>query len=290
MRQTPDATVIIPAFNAELTIAAQLEALAHQSGEIAFEVIVADNGSTDATAECCEAWAGRLDLQVIDASARRGPGYARNRAAEHATAPVLLFCDADDVVDSNWVGALQASLKRLDVAAGRIRYGRLNDADLAALRRVSDWERLPKWRGFLTYGITANLGVTREAFASVSGFDESFGAAGDDLDLCWRLQLAGYELGFAPDAVVDYRLREDDRTAARQRVLRGIAEAHLYAKHRRHGMPRRASRVALRTLLSLVRHSPAVLGDRTTRAKWTYEAATRWGNLVGSARHRVPYL
>lgn len=100
-------SVIIPCLNAERTIGEQLAALAAQRWSERWEVIVADNGSTDGTLEVVRRFAGRLpELRVVDASQRRGSGYARNRGAAVARGEWLAFCDADDVVAPGWVAAM----------------------------------------------------------------------------------------------------------------------------------------------------------------------------------------
>ena len=92
-------SVVIPARNAARTLDAQLQALAAQRFPAEWEVLVSDNGSTDATRAVAVEWAGRIPLlRVIDASARPGASAARNLGAAAAHGELLLFCDADDVV------------------------------------------------------------------------------------------------------------------------------------------------------------------------------------------------
>src|SRR5688572_25686543 len=90
-------TVIIPALNAAATLEYQLRAIRQQDQKV--EVLVADNGSTDATCAIAQAHGAR----VVDASAQRGQAYARNVAAANTDASVLAFCDADDVVGNGWL-------------------------------------------------------------------------------------------------------------------------------------------------------------------------------------------
>ena len=115
-------SVVIPAFNAETTIADQLGAIARQSDGVALEVIVADNGSSDATRTVVETWSERLPVRLVDASARRGPAAARNIGASSARGDLLIFTDADDVVMPGWLQAWDAAV---GPAAVRIRTDRL---------------------------------------------------------------------------------------------------------------------------------------------------------------------
>ena len=115
-------SIVIPAFNAEKTIDAQLEALSRQSWSGGWEVIVADNGSTDDTAEHVAHWEARLPgFRVVDASARRGAGHARNVGARAARGDYLLFVDADDVVQPGWLASMAEAAGRHPLIAGTSR-------------------------------------------------------------------------------------------------------------------------------------------------------------------------
>src|SRR5690606_10578144 len=94
----PQISVVIPARDAARWIDAQLGALACQEVPVPWEVVVADNGSTDDTVARAEAWADRLPVRVVDASGRPGPNHARNQGTAAARGDLLLYCDADDVV------------------------------------------------------------------------------------------------------------------------------------------------------------------------------------------------
>ncbi|HEY4573152.1 MAG TPA: glycosyltransferase family A protein, partial [Thermoanaerobaculia bacterium] len=100
-------SVVIPCLNAAATLGVQLAALTRQSWPGGWEVIVADNGSTDGSREIVESYRGRLPgLALVDASDRRGQAHARNLGAAAATGDALLFCDADDEVAPGWMEAL----------------------------------------------------------------------------------------------------------------------------------------------------------------------------------------
>ena len=128
-------SVIIPCLDAEETLGEQLEALSGQSWDGPWEVIVADNGSTDASREVAERFRDRLpSLHVLDASERPGPGHAKNRAAEVATGEALLFTDADDRVGEGWLRAMGEALERLEFVAARYDAERLNPPEVVAGR------------------------------------------------------------------------------------------------------------------------------------------------------------
>jgi cellulose synthase/poly-beta-1,6-N-acetylglucosamine synthase-like glycosyltransferase len=96
-------SVIVPVLNGMPWLAEQLRALVGQECSEPWEVVVADNGSTDETKSVVQEWAARIDkIRLVDASTVRGPGAARNAGARAARGELLAFCDADNVVQPGW--------------------------------------------------------------------------------------------------------------------------------------------------------------------------------------------
>src|SRR5512140_3870131 len=92
----PMLSVIIACLNAATTLGTQLDALARQSSPVPWELLICDNGSTDATVAVALRYQDRIPgLRVVDASGVRGAGAARNQGAEEARGEWLAFCDAD---------------------------------------------------------------------------------------------------------------------------------------------------------------------------------------------------
>lgn len=106
-------SIIIPALDGAGTIGHQLDALARQERpdgwcDADWEIIVADNGSRDATLEIVKAFGERLlNLRLIDASARLGASAARNIGSDAASGDMLLGCGADDEADAGWLELTQ---------------------------------------------------------------------------------------------------------------------------------------------------------------------------------------
>ncbi|HKV06504.1 MAG TPA: glycosyltransferase family A protein, partial [Thermoanaerobaculia bacterium] len=120
-------SVVIPCLNAADTLGVQLEALAGQSWPGEWEVIVADNGSTDGSREVVERYRDRLpNLRLVDASDKRGQAHARNVGAAAATGEAFLFCDADDEVAPGWLAALGRVLEDREFVACRYDNEKLN--------------------------------------------------------------------------------------------------------------------------------------------------------------------
>lgn len=223
-------TVVVAALNAADTIQAQLDALSQQDYPTElFEVLVCDNGSTDQTRAIVHRHAQQDPrFRLVDASARRGSGPARNLGVQLATSNLIAFCDADDVVDAGWLTAMVAACAHHDVVAGRVETVSLN----------SEWTRVARTLpegiqtgSFLPFAGAGNLAFRREAFLQVGGFDPDVTWL-EDVDLSWRLQLAGYSIGFAPDAIVHVRLRRSISGIYTQGLHYGWALAQLECRYR----------------------------------------------------------
>ena len=231
-------SVIIPCYNAEDTISEQLEALAEQEWTHPWEVIVADNGSTDSTREIVERYRNHLPLlSIVDASGRRGSAHARNKAAAVAQGRALAFCDADDVVGPGWVAAMGEALKEREFVASRFDTEKLSPGPVSEIRRDlqrHDVQRL-WYPPYLVHSGTCGLGVIRALYQAVGGLDESLLCL-HDTDFCIRMQNAGTRLEFVRDAVVFVRPRGTLRGRFHQARAWAMENELLYKKYCPPGM------------------------------------------------------
>jgi GT2 family glycosyltransferase len=285
----PSVSVVIPVRNASSTLAEQFTALSHQTYRGLWQVVVADNGSTDGSIEIAgRSRADLPDVVVVDASQRRGQAHARNVGAAHARGELLLFCDADDVVADGWIEALVEALGSFDMVGGRLQLDLLNGPDAYTPPNLPS-TGLPGADGFLPYVISANCGIRASVFSAVGGFDESFVGCTEDVDLSWRVQLASYSLGFAPAAVVHYRLRQSARDLARQCFRYGVVGAHLYKKFRGHPIARPDPGSVLHIWLFILTRWFHVFRRPSLRWNWVAHASFRTGCLIGGLRYGLLY-
>jgi GT2 family glycosyltransferase len=91
--------------------------------------------------------------------------------------------------------------------------------------------------GFLPAGLGANLAIRRAAFEAVGGFTEEL-LIGEDIDLCWRLQLQGYRFVIDFGALVSKRERQETMQVFRQAAKYGLSGPALYRRHRATGARR----------------------------------------------------
>jgi glycosyltransferase involved in cell wall biosynthesis len=278
-------SVIIPCFNGADTITTQLEALANQQWSEPWEVIVADNGSTDNSIEIVEQYKGKIpNLRVVDASDQRGAAHARNVGARVATGESLAFCDADDEVAPGWVAAMGEALSKYDFVAGRLDPVKLNEPWVAASRYCPQQNDLQN-SDYLPHAAGCNLGIKRTLFESIGDFDVGVPIL-DDADYCWRVQRAGTKLHYIPEALVHYRFRNTLSGIYDQARKYGKLSVLLRKKHRELKMPEsRHSQLThsvsiMRVLCSLLRvHNRAGLGWWLWRLGW----------YVGKLRGEVEY-
>lgn len=284
------ASVVIPVRNGAAVLGDQLRALSRQRTPFSWEVIVADNGSTDTSATVASTQARLLpSLSIVDAGGTAGVSHARNAGAVAARGSVIVFCDADDEVAEGWLAALVTALNTWPVVGGVLDRRRLTER--THLR--PDLERssgLAPWPRYLPFCSGANLGVRREVFDALGGFDESFVAGGDDVDFSWRAAQAGYDIGFVENAVVHYRERTSLRQVARQAYGYGWQDPHLYAKHQAAGMPRNSALSVLSSWVALTFGGPRFATSSAARRQWASSVARRIGRVAGSIAYRTLYL
>ncbi len=227
--ESPKVSVIVCAYNAAETLAACLESLRGVDYPD-YEVLLIDDGSTDATARIA---AGFPEVRSIRAD-HAGLSAARNLGAREATGAVLAYTDADCRAHPLWLHYAVACLREGGYAAAggpNIPPPALNreQACVAAAPGGPREVMLDDARAEHLPG--CNLVVWKSAFEQVGGFNPLFRTAGDDVDFCWRLTALGHGLGFHPGAMVWHERRRNVAAYFRQQRGYGEAEAWLWRIH-----------------------------------------------------------
>ncbi len=234
----PALSVIIACRNGATTLGETLEGLAAQVWDRPWEVILADNGSSDGSVALFEGFAAehpRPDLawRVIDASAEAGKPFALNLAIAVAAAPAVAFCDADDVVGDGWLAAMGRALDSHPIVASRIDFDRLNPGWIGRSRGALQQEGLEAI-GFLPDRVHAGggtLGLQKRVVEAIGGFDRAF-AYLEDTEFTLRAQDAGFAIAFVPEAVMHVRARDALQPIFRQSYNWGKSEMQLVARYR----------------------------------------------------------
>ncbi len=284
----PLLSVVIPARNAASTIDQQLRALSTQVHAGHVEVIVADNGSDDATRSVAESFRDRLDLRVIDASARPGAAHARNAGARVARGRYLAFVDADDEIAPGYVAAVERALDEHPFVACRYDTESLNPPAVAHVLGHAQRDGLMTYDDppYLPHAGGGGLAIRREHHEAIGGFDESYPAL-EDTDYCWRLQLAGVPLVFVNDAVVRIRLKAGAAALFRQGVHFGRYNVRIYRRYRDRGMPYLGPLPGLLRWIKLLLRLPLAPWRPGDRARWLWQLGWRCGRLRGCFAERV---
>jgi GT2 family glycosyltransferase len=195
------------------------------------ETIVVDDGSVDGTSEIVSEKFPEVCLITIPPS---GLSEARNCGIDASSGDIVAFTDDDCEPDSEWLVRLDRAFENPDIAAAggpnlpppakHSAQAIVNAAPGAPSHVLLDDSRAEHLPG-------CNIAVRREALEAIGGFDPSFHTAGDDVDLCWRLRDAGFELGFVPGAFVWHWRRLSLLAFLKQQTGYGLAERILLAKH-----------------------------------------------------------
>lgn len=233
-------SVVVPVRNRERLIGPCLEHLL-RAAELAagsgyrFEVVVANDASTDGTGEVVDAIAARsrVPIRHIRLSERQGPARARNAALEMATGELVVFVDSDVIVVDSF---FQAHLEAHDRAGPRA----LVLGPVITVPSVEAAMRAPRariWDLSTNPLDTANASVRREHLLAVGAFDSGFEGMGwQDIDLGLRLLQHGLVRTRAKGAVgyhVKPPLTESSQLAmmlAKERE-RGRSAHRFLAKH-----------------------------------------------------------
>lgn len=197
----PSVTVIIPALNAEKYIAPCLTSLVAQTlPRDRFEVIVVDNGSSDATIRTSLSFVNTLDLKVI----RREKVYisaVRNFGAWHARGNILAFLDADCVAPPNWLVDATQLLSRSEYGIVGAHYNIPPHSSWSAYT----WDRYlaATKHGNVPFVPAGDLLMTHEIFDRLGGFDETI-QTNEDVELCRRVWRAGLSVHADPNIAVTH--------------------------------------------------------------------------------------
>jgi len=188
----PELSIIVPAFNEERCIGACIRSLACQDIDRAYEVILVDNNSTDATLAVARGAATGLNLRVVH-EWRHGRGSARRAGFEAARGQIVFSADADTVYPAYWLQSLLAPLTDGEVVAA---------TSTARIDDLSCWQNIVfnitqpvgMWCYRLALGHQCLSGfsfaIRREVYQAAGGFDPELNAE-EDADLSRRVARFG---------------------------------------------------------------------------------------------------
>jgi GT2 family glycosyltransferase len=178
------------------------------------EIIVVDNGSSDGSQDFVRArYPG---VRIVQNETNQGFAQPNNLGAEVAQGRYLALINNDMRVDPGWIEAALARLKKTVVCVGsqildwsgeKIDF---NGSSLEYLGYALQQNIGEPWRSVsspdrILFACGGAMLIERDVFRRVGGFDEDYFAIYEDVDLGWRLWLAGYDVAFAPDSIAFHR-------------------------------------------------------------------------------------
>jgi GT2 family glycosyltransferase len=224
----PRVSVVVCTYNGGRTLEQclrSLEALDYPD----YEVIVVDDGSTDDT----RAIVSRFPAVTAIHQENQGLSVARNVGLQVATGSIVAYTDSDCFADRDWLTHLVDQLERSGATA--VGGPNLTPEDGATAACVAAAPGQPthvlESDQVAEHIPGCNMAYRREVLVAINGFDPQYRKAGDDVDVCWRLQQAGHWITFAPGAMVWHHRRQTPRAYLRQQAGYGEAEALLRFKH-----------------------------------------------------------
>jgi GT2 family glycosyltransferase len=228
-RSWPRVSVVVCAYNAAETIddcLGSLERLTYPD----YEIILVNDGSRDRTAEIART---HPLVRVIDVP-NSGLSVARNVGLAEATGDIIAYTDADVRVDPDWLTFLVQPLITSDVvASGGPNVVPADDPPMAqAVARAPGGPTHVLLDDRIAEHVPGcNMAFRRDALVAVGGFNPVYLRAGDDVDMCWRLQAHGGHIGFASSALVWHHHRSSIKGYWRQQVGYGEGETWLMVHH-----------------------------------------------------------
>jgi GT2 family glycosyltransferase len=223
----PTISVVVCTYNGKRTIRDCMEGLKRLDYPN-FEVIVVNDGSTDGTEQIPKEYG----FKVISIP-NGGLSNARNVGMRTAKGEIVAYIDDDAIPDPQWLTYLAVTFQTTNHAGvGGPNIPPVDDGAIAecvsnapggpihVLLTDTEAEHIPG----------CNMAFRKAALEAIGGFDTQFRIAGDDVDLCWRIQKQGWTLGFNAAAMVWHHRRNSVKNYWKQQLNYGKAEGFLERK------------------------------------------------------------
>jgi GT2 family glycosyltransferase len=214
--ESVEVSVIIVCYNNEADLGTCLSSVCDQSLDD-YEVIVVDNGSTDGSVQYVRDH--HPEVRLVENESNRWFTGGNNDGVAAARGEYLAFVNPDVAVEPDWLEELIRPLRddeSVGLSTSRIvRYGepdRLNACGnvahytgLGFCRGLDDGPKAYSTQESVPAVSGCSFAVRRSVYEEVGGFDELFEMYYEDLDLSWRVQLAGYDIVTAPESVLYHK-------------------------------------------------------------------------------------
>jgi glycosyltransferase involved in cell wall biosynthesis len=232
-------SVVIPVYNDPEGIQMTLDSLLAQSVDDSYQITVVDNGSNDRTHDVVRAYtANHSSLHLLIEDQIQGSYATRNKGIEHVEGDILAFLDADETVDEDWLEKAIDAMNKQDVDyLGCNVELTLPEDTLVGRYNVRTGFPIKHYLEEQNYAPTCALLVRKEVFDDVGLFDARL-LSGGDREFGERVHEAGYDQGYAEEAVVYHPARTQFTSLAKKnfRVGRGFCQKQRHYPER-YGSP-----------------------------------------------------
>ncbi|MBI9073595.1 MAG: glycosyltransferase [Melioribacteraceae bacterium] len=230
-------SVIVPTYNRADEIRELLGSLTKQTiNNSDFEIIIADDGSTDNTDEIIQQFSSDTDLNIrVFEQDHKGPGEARNLGMSEAKGKYFVFVDSDCIADENWLQAYKTEVSKMDVAGfggpdkvlpeflpvqKAIDYSMTSFITTGGIRGHSK-KKISKY-----YPRSFNMGVRADVVDKIGGMGKL--RHGQDIEFSHRVLSTGEPVIKVADAVVYHKRRISIKKFFKQVYNWGVARINLY--------------------------------------------------------------
>ncbi|WP_176505323.1 glycosyltransferase [Candidatus Methanoperedens sp. BLZ2] len=233
--EKPCVSIIVPVLNGANHINNLMNSLMNINyPKNKYEILIVDNESMDKTVELIKKFQRNIPQLKLFFEKRRSSYAARNMGVMNAKGEIIVFTDADCVVDKNWLINIVKSFSENSVGcvAGEILSAKWNNIveeyyakkDIMSQKNTLNSE-------FLPYPMTANVAYRKEIFNKIGYFDEEL-ISGGDADFAWRMQLeTEYKIVYDQNAIVIHKHRSNMKSLFKQQFSYGYGSVLLYRKH-----------------------------------------------------------
>ena len=228
---TPAVTVIVPVYNAEISLEKCIKSILDLDyPKDRLEIIFIDNNSTDASLSILEKYKDRI--KVLNEK-KQGAPAARNKGIKEASHEIIAFADADCEVDKEWLKKLVEVLAKnqnISAVGGKIlskkpcndieRYGEIIHDNEKAINFYDP-----------PYIASGNMAIKKSLIIKVGMFDEEI-VRSEDLDMFFRLNSIGYRFKYTPEAVVFHQNEKTLMGLLREGFVHGLWSVKVIKKHK----------------------------------------------------------
>ena len=205
-------SIVIPVYNRPEELEELLQSLAHQEGDISFEVIVVDDGSEKTSEHVVKQFSNSYNIEYCFKN-NTGPGDSRNYGIKRASGSYFILLDSDCLLPEHYLHSVSEALEKnyteayggpdsahpsFTLLQKAFNYAMTSWLSTGGLRSSERPNRKFQLRSF-------NMGLSAKAFQLTGGFAKQ--RIGEDIDLNFRLEKLGCSTQFLPEAFVYHKRR-----------------------------------------------------------------------------------